>query len=130
MTSTAIPSAGLRRPLRPAVRTVRQPAGRAAARGAGTVRLTARGRAVLVLALALLLFGAFSLGSVGAEGSTDAAPAVEVTTVLPGDTLWSVAKRIAPGQDPRPVVDQIVRLNDLSGAGLRAGQQLLLPAHG
>jgi hypothetical protein len=93
-------------------------------------RLTPRGRAVVVLAFALLLFGAFSLGRAGAQGSTtlERAPELQQTTVQPGETLWGVASRIAPGQDPRPVIDQIRRLNDLPDASLRAGQQLLLPA--
>ncbi len=96
------------------------------------VRLTARGRAVLVAGLVLLLLAAFSLGRTGAEGATDAgaAPQVRTVTVAPGETLWGIATRIAPGQDPRPVVDQLRRLNDLPGADLRAGQQLLLPAEG
>jgi LysM repeat protein len=93
------------------------------------VRLTARGRVVLVAGLVLLLLAAFSLGRTGAEGSTSAgAPAqVRTTTVAPGETLWGIASRIAPEQDPRPVVDQLRRLNDLPDGGLRAGQQLLLP---
>ncbi len=94
----------------------------------GSVRLTRRGRTALVLLLAMLLFAAFSLGRVGAEGSTDAPAELQTTVVAPGETLWALAKRIAPGQDPRPVVEQIRRLNDLSGGGLQAGQQLLLPA--
>jgi hypothetical protein len=94
--------------------------------------LTARGRAVVVVGLVLLLLAAFSLGRTGAQGSTEVQPRVQLeqTTVLPGDTLWGVAKRLAPGQDPRPVVDQIRRLNGLSGAELQAGQQLLLPVAG
>lgn len=95
------------------------------------LRLTDRGRALLVLALALLLFGAFSLGRVGAEGSTGGAAAEpQAVTVAPGETLWGIARRLAPGQDPRPVVEQIVRLNELDGGGLQAGQQLLLPVPG
>jgi Tfp pilus assembly protein FimV len=113
----AAPSAGLRVQRRaPGLRAARH------------VRLTRRGRLAVVLALAALLFAAFSLGRVGAEGSTSSAPAPSVsTTVVPGETLWSVAKRIAPGQDPRPVVEEIRRINSLPDAGLRAGQQLLLP---
>ena len=95
------------------------------------VRLTRRGRAVLVLLLAGLLLGAFSLGqqdsqaaSVGTGGGA-AAPAV--TTVQPGESLWSVAKRIAPENDPREVIAQIRRLNDLETAELQVGQHLLLP---
>jgi hypothetical protein len=28
-------------------------------------------------------------------------------TVQPGDSLWSIASRLAPGSDPRPVVDAL-----------------------
>ena len=94
------------------------------------LRLTRRGRAVVVAALAVLLFAAFSLGRVGAEGSTSAAPQTRTAVVAPGDTLWSVAQELAPGRDPRPVVEQLRRLNDLDGGGLRAGQLLVLPAAG
>ncbi len=45
----------------------------------------------------------------------------------PGDSLWSVAQRIAPQNDPREVIAQIRRLNDLEGSELQVGQQLLLP---
>lgn len=95
-----------------------------------STHLTARGRLAAVLMLALLLLAAFSLGRTVAEGSTAAAapPRLEEVVVQPGDTLWAVAQRIAPGQDPRPVVDQIRRLNQLPSAQLQAGQQLLLPA--
>lgn len=113
--------------LRPA--PVRAAAGRPVAPARGGTHLTARGRAVLVAVLVLLLLAAFSLGRTVAEGSTSVQPGVQVeeTTVMPGETLWAVAQRIAPGQDPRPVVDQIRRLNGLSSAELQAGQQLLLP---
>ena len=119
----------------PSARTVPpRPLGRQAApreqapAGTGT-HLTARGRVVVVATLVLLLLAAFSLGRTVAEGSTAVQPQaqVEQTTVLPGETLWSVAQRLAPGQDPRPVVDQIRRLNDLTSGELQAGQQLLLP---
>ena len=101
----------------------------AAARAGKRTHLTRRGRLVLVTCLALLLFAAFSVGRIGAEGATTMAPSpqLEQTVVQPGETLWGVATRIALGQDPRPVVDQIRRLNDLESSGIQAGQQLLLP---
>lgn len=94
-----------------------------------TTHLTRRGRLVIVLALAALLFAAFSLGRTGTQAatSTEAAPAVVHTVVQPGESLWAVAVRIAPESDPREVIDQIRRMNDLPGSGLQAGQQLLLP---
>jgi hypothetical protein len=48
-------------------------------------------------------------------------------TVKRGDTLWSIARRLAPGRDPRPVIDRLIADNHLSGT-LQAGQSLDLPA--
>lgn len=48
-------------------------------------------------------------------------------TVKPGDTLWGIARRIAPGRDPRPVIDKLIDENHLTGT-LKAGQSLDLPA--
>ncbi|MFP5219007.1 MAG: LysM peptidoglycan-binding domain-containing protein [Actinomycetes bacterium] len=132
MSSTAVLAPLSRPAARPsAVRLDRRAAGsswRAEAAPAPGVRLTRRGRLVVVAVLVGVLLAAFSLGRVGAEGSSSAAPDVTtVVTVAPGDTLWGVAQRIAPGQDPRPVVDQIRELNDLDSGGLRVGQQLVLP---
>jgi LysM repeat protein len=53
-----------------------------------------------------------------------AAPAPAVVTVHPGDTLWSIAGRVAPGADPRAEVADLQRRNGLSGAALRPGQLL------
>jgi hypothetical protein len=39
--------------------------------------------------------------------STAAATGSRNTVVRPGDSLWSVAARLAPGTDPRPVVDAL-----------------------
>ncbi|MCW2725313.1 MAG: LysM peptidoglycan-binding protein [Frankiales bacterium] len=99
------------------------------AAGRGPVRLTRRGRLVLLLVAVALLVVGFSVGRTAshAAGTAQAGPALTQTTVQPGDTLWSVALRIAPDNDPREVIDQIRRINHLEQAGLRAGQQLLLP---
>lgn len=106
--------------------------GTTAAAATRRTHLTFRGRAVVVLGLAALLCGAFAFGrsaseAAGTEAPTSA-PTLSQTTVEPGDTLWSVAKRIAPDRDPRPLVSQLRRLNDLESAQLQVGQQLLLPA--
>ena len=34
-------------------------------------------------------------------------PAITRQVVQPGDTLWSIAERLEPGRDPRPVVDAL-----------------------
>ena len=94
------------------------------------VRLTARGRCLLVAVLAALLVLAISAGHSGSQAATAVqnGPALTQATVQPGDTLWSVAQRLAPGNDPREVVEQLRRINHLRSSALVAGQQLLLPA--
>lgn len=95
------------------------------------LRLTARGRAVLVV-LALLLVAGWALRPTGAAaGGGEPAVPVDVVTVAAGETLWGIASSIAaPGQDVRDVVDRLIVLNGLDGSGLRAGQQLLVPVGG
>jgi Tfp pilus assembly protein FimV len=62
-----------------------------------------------------------------ARGDGPERPAQRITYVVePGDTLWSIARRVAPGRDPRPVVDGLIRANDLR-ARLQAGQELSIP---
>ena len=95
---------------------------------ANHTRLTRRGRVLLLTALVAVLFGAFSLGrSVSEAAAPGAEPAEHVVTVEHGDSLWTLARRVAPDNDPRDVVAQIRDLNDLSNAGLVPGQQLVLP---
>lgn len=97
-----------------------------------SVHLTRRGRVLLLLALVAVLFAAFSLGRANTQAAStaDAAPAavVEQITVQPGESLWSVARRVAPENDPREVMAVIKRMNDLEGSQLQVGQQLLLPS--
>lgn len=44
-----------------------------------------------------------------------------------GETLWSIALRAYPSSDPRDAVYRIEQANDLHGAGIAAGQDLVLP---
>lgn len=97
------------------------------------LRLTARGRAVLLTAASLPLalgiaFAAIGGGSALASGDAVAAVSFETVTVVPGDTLWSIASAIAPTADPREVIGEISRLNMLRGGALQIGQELAIPA--
>lgn len=56
-----------------------------------------------------------------------AAVARHTYVVRAGDTLWSIAGRIAPGEDPRPLVDAIARVNGVSAGDLVPGQALVIP---
>ena len=91
--------------------------------------LTGRGRALVLLALVALLLAAFAFGRSASHAAVtaDVHPTLTQVTVQQGDTLWSVARRLAPHRDPREVVTQLQELNHLPSSALRAGQQLLLP---
>ena len=45
-----------------------------------------------------------------------------------GDSVWDIAERVAPGTDPRPVVDAIVDANELDPGQLTPGETLVIPA--
>lgn len=64
----------------------------------------------------------------GPVAPTGPAPAGwQVLTVGPGDSLWSLARRSAPGRDVREVVHAIAVQNGLATAAIGAGDQLLVP---
>lgn len=48
--------------------------------------------------------------------------------VRSGDTLWSIARRVAPERDPRSVVDDIAAANGVRAGALVPGQTLSIPA--
>lgn len=103
------------------------------------VRVTARGRALLLaLLLLVLVIGAVLLTGTGTAragfdrpaGSHAGSPALTSgarVTVRPGETVWQIAQRIAPGADPRETVADLLRVNALQTADVRPGMALLLP---
>jgi LysM repeat protein len=94
-----------------------------------SVRLTRRGRVVVLLAsLALVLMAGFFLGSV-AVGTNEAgqAPATEIVMVEPGQSLWSIASDLTDSGDVRTTMREIERLNALDTVALSAGQKLRVP---
>ena len=80
--------------------------------------------AILVVALALPLSG--TGGHSHATGSALAETgAVTGYTVQPGDTLWSIAERVDPTGDPRPLV---ARLAAQTGSeSVVPGERILVP---
>jgi Tfp pilus assembly protein FimV len=130
--STATVSAPFRRDDRLSrPRQVQRSARPLEARQPRPVRLTRRGRlvvlmAVLATALAALVWMSAPAASTGATHH----PASHTVVVGGGETLWDIAQQIAPGQDPRTVIADIVDLNDLSDAGsIRIGQALVVPQY-
>ncbi len=91
-----------------------------------------RGWLVTLAAIALVVLVAVGAVAAGRGAFADAVPDASVPaassatiTALPGDTLWSIARRLQPGTDVRALVDELVALN---GTSLVAGQEVLLPA--
>jgi hypothetical protein len=88
--------------------------------------------ALVVLALALASLGVRALLPAGAEPTpapAAAAPATAAASVVvaaPGDSLWTIARRVQPDGDVRPLVDAMRDAN--GGATLQAGQRVLVPA--
>ena len=96
-----------------------------------TLRLTRRGRVVVVIAALLVAFaiGVFvtAAGSVATQqpGSPEPTRIVQVGT---GDTLWDIAAGLAADGDVRAVMEEIKQLNALDSGVLQAGQRLVVPA--
>ena len=113
----------------------------------GAVRLTARGRAVLLLGLMLGMVLAVIVSVVGPGTAAPPATAPSTApsgpdawgaelaqrglatahTVVAGDTLWDLATAIDPAGDPRPLIDRIQSMNGMSDGRLTVGDRLWLP---
>ena len=77
---------------------------------------------VLGLVLGVVLFGR----QAGANRPAEQLAAEAVTvTVQPGDTLWTIARSLAPDDDPRPLTDALVDL--AGGTSLQPGQRIVIP---
>ncbi|MGZ5328431.1 MAG: LysM peptidoglycan-binding domain-containing protein [Actinomycetota bacterium] len=85
--------------------------------------------ALVVVGLAAIVSGPVA-NAVGPRGPDDGMEPVAHRTyvVRDGDTLWSIATRVAPGGDPRPMVDAIEAENDVAAGALVPGMTLTVPA--
>lgn len=82
---------------------------------------------VLVACAALGMLGGGPLAASERATSSGGRPiAGDAYVVQPGDTLWSIARRIRPGADPRPLVDRLATLH--GGTTLYVGERIMLPA--
>jgi LysM repeat protein len=92
------------------------------------LRLTRRGRAVVLVLLALVASLASAvLFTTASRADNQPATAPPTLTVRSGDTLWDIAARVRPGRDGQAAVAEIRRINHLDGYGLTPGQVLILP---
>lgn len=85
-------------------------------------------RAAVALCLVMGLIGA-GRALPARPGAGDRVQPVATTryVVRAGDTLWDIARAMAPDADPRGVVQELIGANRLRTPGLRPGQTLVLP---
>lgn len=92
------------------------------------LRLTRRGRAVvlgfLVVVASLASAVLFTTASRAEELPAGPPPTI---IVRPGDTLWDIAGRTLPRGDGQRAVDELRRVNGLSGYSVQPGDVLILP---
>jgi hypothetical protein len=94
----------------------------------GVDRTQVRRRRAALLGFALAITTAFVGGR--ASAGTDRPASNHVAVVRQGDTLWAIAQRlVGPDGDPRPIVQQLIDVNGLSGGLIRPGDRLQLPSH-
>lgn len=98
------------------------------------LRLTRRGRRVLAALAAAPVVAGIAIATIGGGSALasreDGAPAgsFDTVTVMPGESLWTIAQEVAPAADPRDVVDAIIALNQLPSSSVDAGERIALPA--
>jgi hypothetical protein len=95
-------------------------------------RTRVRRRRLVALCAAAGLAAVLSGPVANAVGVGDAPEAASRRTyvVRSGDTLWSIAARLAPADDPRIVVDAIAADNGVDPGALVPGQRLSIPSVG
>jgi LysM repeat protein len=112
-------------------RARRAPVARVSSQRVTRAQLRVRRTVAVLVLLSAVLAGVFVLGRSTANSATQvpgqhpAAPVVY--TVQPGDTLWSIATKVAPQTDPRTTVHLLRDLNSLSTGIVEAGQKLTIP---
>lgn len=82
-------------------------------------------KSVATLAIAGFAISGFIFGQVAS--ATDTKADQVYYSVHAGDTLWNIASELAPTQDPRDFITELVELNKLTSASVTPGQKLLIP---
>jgi LysM repeat protein len=87
---------------------------------------------MVVTGVSALLVGALSVGLATAAQATRAGAAspgryAAKVTVLPGQSLWSLAEAYDPNADTRLVIQEMQQLNSLTGDQVQPGEVLWVP---
>lgn len=98
----------------------------------GRIVLNRRGklaRTLVVLSLAIVA-ASVAGGEAGANASKSTVTAADsfiTVTVAPGDTVWSLASRVAPQGQAGALVSAIIEINSLGSGDVVAGQKIRIP---
>jgi LysM domain-containing protein len=90
------------------------------------VRRRRTGALVVAVGLAAVVAGPMSQ-ALGGGGQGMRTVASRRIVVARGETLWSIARRWFPGEDPRLVIDRIERANRVASGGIAPGEVLAVP---
>jgi LysM repeat protein len=98
----------------------------------GRIVLNRRGRLARTLVVLSLAIVAASVagGQAGANTSQPARSSADTfitVTVAPGDTVWSLANRVAPAGEAGALVSEIIEINSLGSGDVKAGQKIRIP---
>lgn len=95
------------------------------------LRLTRRGRLVVGVAACLPLLAAVMMGGAlradAGSALDERGPATSVVVVQAGESLWQIAKAVAPDADPRETLTVIRDLNGLGDRAVVAGESIVVP---
>ena len=93
-------------------------------------RTHVRRRRLAVILIAASIGASWAVPVVRALGESSRPVLVSGSSyvVRRGDTLWSIAERLSPGEDPRPVVDALASMNDVRPGMLIPGRTLVVPS--
>ncbi|MGH3757951.1 LysM peptidoglycan-binding domain-containing protein [Actinophytocola sp.] len=84
----------------------------------------------LLAVAAVVCLAVVGLGMLASSGQASVPERTTVVRVEPGESLWELAGRVAPGSDESAVVDRIRELNGGLADGVTPGQPLTVPTAG
>jgi hypothetical protein len=94
-------------------------------RGMAATRRSRLANVVAAATMTVAIVG--GLGWIGQDVSPGIPVQTAVTRVGGGETLWDVARRVAPQADQGAVVHRIRELNGIVGSAIEPGQRLQVP---
>jgi hypothetical protein len=86
-----------------------------------------RRRRLMVLAGLVAIFGAFFAPQAADAFSGSHQVKLSYVTVHAGESLWQIAEKVSPNQDPRDFIANVMSANALTSSEVVAGQRLILP---